>query len=79
MLKNQSTVVCKETGTEWRIERRTRGQDRDGGPGGKPIQTWVFVLTNKLGHRRFVAQERMAEFFGTEEAAVAAPAADSSE
>jgi hypothetical protein len=63
MLKNQSTVVDRETGVEWRVERRTRGRDVDNGPDNKPTQTWVLVLTNKLGHRRFVPEGRITEFF----------------
>jgi len=65
MLKNQSLIVDKETGVEWRVERRTRGQDIDNGPTSKPTQTWVLVLTNKQGHRRFVPEGRITEYFET--------------
>jgi hypothetical protein len=66
MLKNQATVVDRETGVEWRVERRTRGKDIDNGATAKATQTWIYILTNREGHRRFVPQERMAEFFNLE-------------
>ncbi|HEY0868674.1 MAG TPA: hypothetical protein VGE01_14915 [Fimbriimonas sp.] len=61
MLKNTKSVIDIETEASWRIERRTRGADIVTGPNAKPTQTWVLILTNKEGHRRFVPEARIWE------------------
>jgi hypothetical protein len=63
MLKNLSKVIELGTEEEWRVDRRTRGQDVENGPGSKPTQTWVLILSNKEGHRRFVPEGRVWEFY----------------
>ncbi len=61
MLKNGTKLIDIETETEWRIEARTRGKDIQR-PGEKPCASWVFVLSNRAGERRFVAEKRIEEF-----------------
>lgn len=63
MLKSLTKLTDIETETEWRVERRTRGKDLEGEKGGKPIQTWTLILSNRLGHRRFVAESRVWESY----------------
>ena len=62
MLKNRTLVIDKETKTEWRVDARTKGQDIVN-PEGKLTSTWVVVLSNKKGERRFVAESRVWDFF----------------
>ena len=62
MVKNHKSVIDLETQSHWKIERRTRGAEVDTGSG-KPMQTWVLVLTNRQGHRRFVHEHRIWEQF----------------
>ena len=68
MLKSQSKLIDKEDNTEWRVDRRTRGQDLEGGQFDKPIQTWVLILTNRAGERRFIPEGRVWEWFRLPEA-----------
>jgi hypothetical protein len=63
MIKNVKSVIDIETESAWKIERRTRGVDIVTGPTSKPTQTWVLILTNKHGHRRFVPEHRIWEEF----------------
>ena len=63
MLKNVKNLVDLENESTWKIERRTRGAEIDTGPASKPMQTWVLILTNKQGHRRFVPEHRIWEQF----------------
>jgi len=63
MLKSLTKLKDLETETEWRVERRTRGKDLEALKGGKPIQTWILILANQLGHRRFVPEARIWEFY----------------
>lgn len=73
MLKNQTKVIDIETNQEWRVDRRTRGQDAPVGPGGKVQPTWVLILSNREGERRFIAEGRIWEFFKLPESAEAKP------
>ncbi len=63
MLKSQTKLIDRETSTEWRLDCRTRGRDVivDGKP--DPKQTWILVLVDRQGHRRFVPEARVWEFF----------------
>ncbi|HSI72059.1 MAG TPA: hypothetical protein VK934_02685 [Fimbriimonas sp.] len=63
MLKNQTKLIDLETEQEWLVDRRTRGQDIDNGPMGKPTQTWVLILKNRMGERRFVPEKRVFEMY----------------
>jgi len=63
MLKNLTKLIDIETNQEWRVDRRTRGEDIVAGPFAKPQQTWVFIMSNRNGERRFVAEGRVWEFF----------------
>ena len=63
MLKSLTKLKDIETESEWRVERRTRGKDLEGHKGGKPIQTWILILSNPLGHRRFVPEARIWESY----------------
>lgn len=63
MLKNQTRLIDRETATEWRLDRRTRGEDVVVGGNAKPVQNWILILTNRQGHRRFVPEARVWEFF----------------
>ncbi len=63
MLKSLTKLKETETNEEWRVERRTRGKDLENAKGGKPIQTWVLILSNSLGYRRFVPEARIWEFY----------------
>lgn len=62
MLKNQTIVIDLETRGEWRVDARTKGPDHVGADG-KLAATWVVVLSNKQGERRFVPEHRFKEFF----------------
>jgi hypothetical protein len=63
MIKNQTKLIDLETNLEWRVDRRTRGEDIDNGPFGKPTQTWILILKNKMGDRRFVPEKRVFEMY----------------
>ena len=63
MLKNQTKIIELEDNSEWRVDRRTRGEDIPNGPHGKPIQTWVLILKNRDGERRFVPEKRVWEWY----------------
>jgi hypothetical protein len=67
MLKNQTQIIDIETRGEWRVDARTKGPEvvKDG----KPVSTWVIVLSNRKGERRFVAEHRVWEFFQLPDAA----------
>lgn len=73
MLKNLTTVIDIQDNSDWRIDQRTRGRDIDNGPGTKPSQTWILVLSNKKGERRFVPEARFNEFFRLPETEAPAP------
>ena len=61
MIKNNSKLVELETSVAWKVERRTRGADVDNGPHAEPTRTWILVLTNAQGGRRFVPEKRIFE------------------
>lgn len=60
MVKNHKNVIDLSNESRWKIERRTRGVDAVDQTG-KQTQTWVLVLTNQLGHKRFVHEHRIWE------------------
>ncbi|MGV3617045.1 MAG: hypothetical protein ACO1SV_17095 [Fimbriimonas sp.] len=62
MLKNNTRVVDLETNVEWRVDARTKGPDHINADG-KQTASWVIVLSNKAGERRFVPEHRVWEFF----------------
>jgi hypothetical protein len=62
MVKNLTRMIDIETEMEWRVDKRTRGHDRIV-PGSKPMATWVLILSNREGERRFIAEDRITEFF----------------
>jgi hypothetical protein len=62
MLKNNTRVIDLETNVEWRVDARTKGPDHVS-PEGKHTATWVVVLSNRAGERRFVPEQRVWEFF----------------
>jgi len=61
MIRNQTTLIDKEDDAPWKVARRTRGQDIDNGALNKPTQTWILVLMNSKGERRFVPEARALE------------------
>ena len=63
MLKNQTKIIEIESNTEWKVDRRTRGEDILNGPLGKPTQTWVLILVNRTGERRFIPEKRVWEWY----------------
>lgn len=72
MIKNLTRMIDLETGERWRVQKRTRGTPRQ--LSADEIQlTWVLVLVNKEGDRRFIAEERMLEFFRFEDAEAPQP------
>jgi hypothetical protein len=69
MIKNSTKLIDIETNLEWRVDRRTRGEDIDNGPMGKPTQTWILILKNRMGERRFVPEKRVFEMYKLPETA----------
>lgn len=67
MLKNQTRLIDIETRGEWRVNARTKGPDVT--KEGKTVATWVVVLSNRAGERRFVPEHRVQEFFKLPDAA----------
>ncbi len=63
MVKNQSKLIDIETQHEWKVERRTRGVDIDNGPRALPTQTWVLILVDPKGERRFVPETRVFDLY----------------
>jgi hypothetical protein len=58
MLKKHTILIDRESGEEWRIDVRTPGnvvQDAEG----KPVKLYVYVLSNKELHRRFVYEHQV--------------------
>ena len=70
-IKASTRLIEIETGQEWRIERRTRGKDGDSGDPSRPLQTWVIILKNAMGHRQFIPENRLATLFRPYEAPAA--------
>lgn len=66
MIRNQTVLIEKENNSKWKVQRRTRGQDIVNGPYEKPTLTWVLVLENGTGERRFVPEGRIFEFYDLE-------------
>jgi len=62
-IKAATRLIEIETGLEWRIERRTRGKDGDSGDPSRPLQTWVVILKNAMGHKQFIPESRLATLF----------------
>lgn len=63
MIKNQSKLIDLDTELEWKVDRRTRGVDIDNGPLERPTATWVLVLMNSKGERRFVPETRVLDWY----------------
>lgn len=76
MLKSSTRLIEKETGDEWIVERRTRGKDGLGPDAAKPVQTWIFILVNRKGHRQFVPEERIWTLFQSVPLATDPPVVD---
>jgi len=62
-LKANTKLIEIESGKEWRMERRTRGQDVAGPDSAVPKQTWVIILANAMGHKQFIPEERIWTLF----------------
>lgn len=62
-IKASTRLIEIETGAEWRIERRTRGKDGDSGDPTRPLQTWIVILKNAMGHKQFVPEARLSQLF----------------
>lgn len=69
-LKSTTKLVEIETGKEWKVERRTRGKDGERSDNGRPLQTWIIILANPMGHKQFVPEERIWTLFRPFEQAV---------
>lgn len=78
-VKASTRLIEIETGTEWRVERRTRGKDADSGDPTRPLQTWIVILKNAMGHKQFVPEARLASLFRPYEAPTPAPSAPPAE
>jgi hypothetical protein len=68
--KNSGKIIEIETGSEWTIKARTRGKDQPGTDPTRPLQTWILILSNAQGHRKFVPEGRLWELFKKSEAGV---------
>jgi hypothetical protein len=55
-IKASTRLIEIENGSEWQIERRTRGRETD----------WVIILKNSLGHRQFIPERRLDTLFRPE-------------
>ncbi len=62
-LKSSTKLIEIESGKEWRVERRTRGKDGVGPDPSRPLQTWIIILANPMGHKQFVPEERIWKLF----------------
>lgn len=62
-LKSLTKLIEIETGKEWRVERRTRGKDAESADPSRPTQTWIIILSNPMGHKQFVPEERIWKLF----------------
>jgi hypothetical protein len=71
IIKASTRLIEIENGSEWRVERRTRGQDADSGDPTRPTQTWVVILKNAMGHRQFIPETRLEQLFRPFDAPVA--------
>jgi hypothetical protein len=63
VIKNQTKLIDLETELEWKVDRRTRGIDIDNGPHKVPTQTWILILVNLRGERRFVPEKRVMDLY----------------
>lgn len=72
-LKSLTKLIEIETGTEWKVERRTRGKDAEGPDPSRPLQTWIIILSNAMGHRQFIPEERVWTLFRLKDDVAAAP------
>ena len=61
MIKNSSRLIDLENNGEWRVDKRTRGHDIV--TNDRPVQTWVLILSNSKGERRFIPETRVWEWF----------------
>jgi hypothetical protein len=65
--KSTGKIVEIESGSEWTIKARTRGKDLPGTDPNRPTQTWILILANVHGHRKFVPEGRLWELFRKQE------------
>jgi hypothetical protein len=72
LLKKNERLVELETEDIWVFHCKTRGPDIDNGPGLKPTATWICILSNKVGDRRFIPETKIGELYKRREAAVKA-------
>lgn len=63
MIRNQTTLIDNDTEVRWKVDRRTRGNDVDNGRFQKPTQTWILILLNSKGERRFVPEAKVLESY----------------
>jgi hypothetical protein len=64
MIKNQTKLIDLDTELVWNAQR-TRGVDIDNGPLERPTQTWILILTDSKGERRFIPEGRVFEWYRT--------------
>jgi hypothetical protein len=68
-IKSGDRVIENESGTDWKIERRTRGQDAISPDTSRPVMTWIVILSNDKGYRQFIPENKFWTLFrphGTE-------------
>jgi hypothetical protein len=62
-MKPTSVFIDLETEQPWTLVQRTRGADVDNGATKAPTPTWIMILTNPKGERRFVPEKRVLEWY----------------